>query len=118
MGRVRIVRNDLPKIESKLHDATMDGVTKAGEELVTELKSALWHYWGYAERSTQTYPLAGGIAVGVGRHGTGSAGWGFYVGYREFGSAVTPARPVVVPTAHAFEPKFGEVVAAEVRKVL
>lgn len=114
MGRVRIVSNKLPQIESRLESVVQKGVENAGEELVTELKGTVWHRWGYVERATRTYPLAGGIAVGVGEE----HGHGFYAIYNEFGTSKQGARPVVTPAAHAFETRYGEIVAEEVRKIV
>ncbi len=118
MGRVRIVSNRLPQIESRLESVVQDAVQKAGDELVNTLQGAVWHRWGYVERSTQTYPIANGVAVGVGKTGSGSQGWGFYAIYNEFGTSKQGARPVVVPAAHAFEPRYAEIVGEEVRRVL
>lgn len=118
MGRVTIKSNKLPQIIAKLPDASDKGLQDAGDALVETLKPAVWHRWGYVERSIQTYPLANGVAVGVGKTGRGSQGWGFYAIYNEFGTSKQGARPVVVPAAHAFETQFGVVYGAQIERVV
>lgn len=91
-----------------------DGVTEVAEAMARELKTTLWVDTGVVRRVT-TERDQGTL------HSEVAVGWylahGFYSGFQEFGVASRgiPARPIVAPTAHIYEPKYALEMAEKVK---
>lgn len=113
MGGLRVIRNDFPKIIARLPDAIDDEVDEAAHDLSSVLKGILWVDTGLLRRVTTDHPPGTNHAeVWIGYY----RGHGFYSGFQEFGTRKQAARPIVVPTAHAFEPVYAANMARAVRK--
>lgn len=105
--------NHLPKIIARLPHAIDDEVDEAGEDLAGSLKGILWIDTGMIRRVTTNHPPGENhTEVQVGYY----LGHGFYSGFQEFGTRRQVARPIVVPTAHAFEPIYASNMGRAVKR--
>ncbi len=115
MGRVRVRRNDLPRIIAALPGALDSGVKDSARNLRDELEPKLWRRTGVVRDTAVVVDTGPASAVvGVGEEG----GHGFYAGFQEWGTSKQAARPIVGPAGHAHEPKFATDVAEAVRRVI
>lgn len=105
--------NKLPIIIGRLPRAIDDEVDEAGEDLAAVLKGILWVDTGMIRRVTTNHPPgANHTEVQIGFY----RGHGFYSGFQEFGTRRQLARPIVVPTAHIFEPTYASNMGRAVRR--
>lgn len=105
--------NHLPKIIGRLPKAIDEEVDDAGEDLAAMLKGILWIDTGLLRRVTTNHPPGTNhteVQIGYYR------GHGFYSGFQEFGTRRQVARPIVVPSAHAFEPVYASNMGRAVRR--
>lgn len=91
-----------------------DGVDEVSDAMARELKTTLWIDKGTVRRVTtarEQGKLHSEVAVGW------YLGHGFYSGFQEFGVAAygRAPRPIVTPTAHAYEPKYRLEMAEKVK---
>lgn len=114
MGRVRVVRNDLPKIIRRLPDAVDKEAMDSAKAMSVDLSSKVWFEWGWIEQATFARSSVKGkiaeVVCGINR------GHGFYSRFQEWGTVYQGARPVVGPTAHQWEPIYGRRMAAAVKR--
>jgi len=112
-GRVRVKRNDLPKIILALPGALEKGLDETVSEMENVLRGRVWKDTGVVmETITDRDPAALHATISVGLH----KARGFYSRFHEWGTVKMNARPVVGPTAHEFEPKFPVIVGKHIRK--
>lgn len=113
MAGWRVDFNHLPKIIERLPRAIDSEVDDAGEDLAATLKGILWIDTGMIRRVTTNHPPGENhteVQIGYYR------GHGFYSGFQEFGTRRQVARPIVVPSAHAFEPVYASNMGRAVKK--
>jgi HK97 gp10 family phage protein len=110
---VRIKYNHLPIIIDRLPKAIDDEVGEAAEDIAAVLKVTLWIDTGMVRRVTTDRAYGGMHAevwIGYNR------GHGFYSRFNEWGTVKMKARPIVGPTAHAYEPVYANQMSRAVRK--
>lgn len=112
-GRIRVKRNDLPKVIERIKPALKDGMDEAATVLGNTLDGRVWRDTGMiASTITDRDPSALHVTISVGLH----KAHGFYSRFHEWGTVKMAARPVVGPTAHEFEPIFPEIVGKHIKK--
>lgn len=112
-GRVRVKRNDLPKIIRALPGALSDGLNETTDQMENALRGRVWKDTGVVmETITDRDPAELHVTISVGLH----KGRGFYSRFHEWGTVKMNARPVVGPTAHEYEPIFPQIVGKHIRK--
>lgn len=113
MAGWRVNYNHLPKIIVRLPKAIDEEVDEAAIDLAVTLKGILWVDTTLLRRVTTDHPPGNNHAeVHVGYY----RGHGFYSGFQEFGTIRQVARPIVVPTAHQFEPVYASNMGRAVKK--
>lgn len=114
MGRVRVIRNDLPRIIRRLPQAADEAVDDTAVALERSIEGSMWHDTGVALRTTRSKTqgrlMHSEVGVGV------VNGPGFYVRYHEYGTTKLAARPVVRPAAHAHEPVLSANMQRKIRE--
>jgi HK97 gp10 family phage protein len=115
VGRVRVVRNDLPRIIRELPQAVDKGVDDTADAIAAQIEATAWRDHGTVVSTTKSVtdgPLSHSeVKVGVKR------GRGFYATFLEFGTSKLTAKPVVQPAAHMHEPTLVANVTEEVGRV-
>jgi len=90
-----------------------DAVNEVATDMTNEFKTTLWIDTGLLRRVT-TERLAGlnhaEVWIGYNR------GHGFYSRFQEWGTVKQAARPIVGPTAHAYEPVLAEKMTKAVQR--
>lgn len=116
MGRVRVVRNDLPRIIRELPEAVDRAVDLTAESLERTIEATAWRDTGVVISTTRVKaagrPMHAEVWVGV------VNGPGFYVRFLEFGTSKMAARPRVVPAAHAHELVLVDMTTRQIRQVV
>ena len=112
---VRVVRNRIPSIISRLESDLDKGIKDAGNDLASELKGAAASGWKANKipttiRQFSQQKLNAKISVGWNK------GAGFWSRFLEWGTVYQGARPVVTPAVHAFEPKLANTMGKAMRK--
>ncbi len=111
--RVRVRRNKLPVIISRLPGAIDDEVQGAAKDLSDYLKGVLWEDKGTIRRVTTEHEAGTFHAeVWVGYY----LGRGFYSGFQEFGTVKQAARPIVGPAGFEYEPVYAANMRRAVRR--
>lgn len=113
MGKVRVVRNDLPKIIQRLPRAVDDAVDNEARDMARELAREVWYRYGYIQQATVARTRGANHAeVWCGfNHDTG-----FYSRFQEWGTIYQAARPLVGPMAHKHEPIFARRMSDAIRE--
>lgn len=112
---VRVRYNHFGAIARAMPREINNGVDEAAEELSGILKGILWIDTGKIRRVT-TDEAAGAMHAEV--HVGYYLGHGFYSGFQEFGTVKQVARPIVGPTAQAFEPRYARIMAVKVARAV
>lgn len=112
---VRVRYNHFGAIARAMPRELNRGVDEGAEELATQLKGILWIDTGKIRRVT-TDEAAGVLHAEV--HVGYYLGHGFYSGFQELGTVKQVARPIVGPTAHAFEPRYARIMAVRVARAV
>jgi HK97 gp10 family phage protein len=100
---IRVIRNDFPKVIAALPKAIDEEVDDSGDDLSDTLSATIWRDTGLLSRVTTNHEEGTNhCEISVGYY----LGQGFYSGFQEFGTRKQAARPIVRPTAHAFEPVY------------
>lgn len=111
--RVRVKKNKLPLVMSRLSDNIDDEVKSAAEDLTDYLKGVLWERSGLLRRVTTEHEEGTFHSeVWVGYY----LGHGFYSGFQEFGTVKQAARPIVGPAAFEYEPVYASNMARAVKR--
>lgn len=100
MGRVRVVRNDLPKVIRKLDENVDKAVDDQARALSKDLSAIVWYRYGYIEDAT--VPRVRGVnhaEVWVGFNKS----TGFYSRFQEWGTIHQAPRPIVGPETFRHE---------------
>lgn len=113
--RVRVVRNDLPRVIRGLPLAADEGVDQTAVAISDTIRATAWRDTNVAISTvvSKTEGVLGHAEVGVGQVG----GRGFYVKFLEFGTTKMPAQPRVQPAAHAAEPLLAVNVTTAIRRL-
>lgn len=109
----RVKMNRLGAVGRAMPRELDDGVQDVADSMVRELKTTLWVDSGVIRRVTTER------GNGTGLHAEVDVGWylghGFYSGFQEFGTRRQAARPIVTPTAHAYEVQYRLEMAEKVK---
>lgn len=106
-------RNDFPKVLRQLRQEPEDAIDQCATEMMDALRPILWFRTGVLKSSVKEQaPGFRRATVWVGEN-TGKA---FYAAYQEFGTVNQAARPVVGPTAMAFEPRYTQLMTQAIRR--
>lgn len=103
MGRVRVVRNDLPDVIKQLNKNIDKQVDDTAREMARDLAAVIWYRYGYVQDATvaRTRGLNHAeVWCGFNRDK------GFYSRFQEWGTIYQRPRPLVGPMAHGYEPIF------------
>lgn len=112
MGRVRVIRNDLPETIRKLDKNIDKAVDNTARKMATDLSAIIWYRYGYVQDATVARTRGVDHAeVWCGFHND----LGFYSRFQEWGTIYQNARPLVGPMAHEYEPKFASAMSDAVR---
>lgn len=113
--RVRVIRNDLPRIIREMPTEVDKAVDETAEHIATTIRATAWRDTGVVISTTvgKTQGRLMHSEVGVGQVG----GRGFYVKFLEFGTTKMRARPRVQPAAHAAEPLLAVNVTTAIRRL-
>lgn len=109
----RVKFNHLGAVGRAMPRAIDNEVDEAADAMVLEFKSTLWVDTRLLRRVTtekNVGPMHAEVQVGF------YLEHGFYSGFQEFGTVKQPARPIVGPTAHRFEPQYAHEMAEAVRE--
>lgn len=111
---VTVRYNHLPAVIDELKIGIDKGPKDVADAMTLQLKSTLWVRTGLLRQVT-TDRTDGGpghyeVVVGYNR------GHGFYSRFQEWGTVKQRARPIVGPTAHAYEPRFAQEMEQIVRE--
>lgn len=100
--RVRVLRNNLPRIIRELPEAADRAVDETARSIERMIEANAWRDTGVVISTTvaRTEGVPGHAEVWVGE----VSGRGFYVKFLEFGTTKMVARPVVGPAGHMHEP--------------
>lgn len=113
--RVRVIRNDLPRIIAGLEGAADEGVDDTAEAIAATIRATAWRDTGVVISTTvskvEGVPMHSEVGVGE------VSGRGFYVKFLEFGTTKMSARPRVQPAAHAAEPLLAVNVGTAIRRL-
>lgn len=113
--RVRVIRNDLPRIVREMPVAVDGAVDDTANAIADTIRATAWRDTGVVISTTvgKTEGRPMHSEVGVGQVG----GRGFYVKFLEFGTTKMGARPRVQPAAHAAEPLLAVNVSTAIRRL-
>ena len=112
MGRVRVVRNDIPETIRKLNKNVDRAVDNEARVMADEIAAIVWYRYGYVQDATVARTRGANHAevwCGFNRS------TGFYSRFNEWGTIYQNARPIVGPNAHAHEAIYAKNMADAVR---